>query len=654
MAKKFDIKNTSLYRRVRELATNDAWPFETVTAKDFLKASSDLLEMLHNMESRKIDNKRSSPEAYMDRTLEATIQMLQCIQKMELEASAKEMDEMLNWNEDDGYGMEFLDAHEFVEYAIERMYAYNNKICDHLAPDLEKHGIIPRYIDAENERTYLVNEECTFTNRATSEHYDAMKEAYDEIENLIQYGLPSSSVIGKIRDRITGSADIKDNNQTIVDKILSSEADLEIVQLYILPELELKIQEYEARALLEEANTKNKEDLGPGELQQSDPHFFRNKYMSYLKAREEIEGALLTMQKKELQLESNCKISIDKDPKAATYLLTAQWSRGEKYVAKDSQQLTDNITKQSTVVKEKDREEKSIKIQIGRSSNRLYEETRKQSACKFGYINRQELKYKDKSLTNIFSSSAMRREAMIRRRTKVAGQSEYEAQISVDLVKAEDKIVCESHKENGEKQEKTLVKVTANLGSAKSGVDAKNGVPVINGAASIAGLEANVLDVAKASASLGSVNYSSNPGIVEKVKETVVGHVLGDTEKSLNDAVKEIAESVATNAQNISVSGPKASANIKISDMSVLSASYDENGVQIENKIAKIFDTHSLVTTEVAQISANGDEIVLESANMHDNQSGAMIDEMIDMQILDVDHDKFELSFGDHDLHERA
>jgi hypothetical protein len=327
---KFKVKKTALSRRAVKLDSDGAWPFKNISKDDFIKASPPLLEMLHNVEERKIDGKKADPAAYMDRTMEATISMLKCIQKMEMEASYEEMFAMMCWHEGDPYNMAFMDANEFVEYAIEQMYEYNNAICDSLSEDLKKQGIAPRYIDMESKRNYLVDEEFGFAERAAKDHYCAIKEAYEEIDNLIKYGLPSEGMIGKIKDRIVGSADIKDNNKTIVDKILNSEADLEIVNLYILPELDLRIQEYGAKAAMEEKWTKNKEDLEFGDVQQTDPYFFRRGHEAYVKAKKSIEEALLTMQKKEIKLESNYKIEIKKDPKAGTYMLTAEWSKGNK------------------------------------------------------------------------------------------------------------------------------------------------------------------------------------------------------------------------------------------------------------------------------------------------------------------------------------
>lgn len=664
MAKRFNIKNTDLYRSVKEWSAGDTWPFYTVSADDFVKAATPLLEMLHNLESRKIDNKKASPEAYMDRTMEATITMLKFIHKMELEASSREMNAMLNWHKGKANNMDFLDAQEFIEYAIEEMYSYNNKICDHLAPELEKHGVVPRYIDMENERTYLIDEECTFAKKAAKNHCAAMEEAYAEIENLIRYGLPSDGAVGRLVDRVTGNADIKENNKTIVDKILSSEADLEIVRLYILPELDLRIQEYEAKAKIEEVNSKKAEELEVGELQKSDPYFFRNSYMTYLKARETIEKALLIMQKQELQMESDYKIKIEKDPETATYMLTAQWSCGDKVEKKESKQLTENVSRSSTVVKEKNRKEESIKIQIGQSSNRLYEETRRKSACRFGYMNRQELKTKEKSLANIFSAYSMRREAMIRRRTRVAGQKKFRAQVSFDAAKAEDKVVYGSQKEdkNGKKKkkEKTIVKVAVHAGSASASLDTDKVVPVVQGSASIAGASAEALDVAKANASLGSVGYSSDPGIEGKVKdavkEAVKNEINGEEQQSIGDTISEIAEAAIDKITDVSTSDPNASAKVSVGGVTIVGVSCNEEEVKTENKIPDIVeavenaidsitDAIEAVATPEAQISADGNETPIEPMEPTEIDVNpeciAILDDIIDMQIFDVDASKF-------------
>jgi hypothetical protein len=642
VAKKFNIKNTDLHRKVQEYVLADSWPFESVSAKDFIKASSLLLEMQYNMASRKIDNKKVSPEAYMDRTFEATAQMLKCIHKMELETSSNEMNAMLHWHKGKVYDMSFLDAQEFVDYALSEMYSCNNTVCDYLAPELMSRGIYPRYIDTENERTWFLDEECLFAKKAAQEHVAAMTEAYAEIDNLIKYGLPGTGAVGRFVDKVSGREDEKQHNQTIVDKILSSEADLEIVTLYILPELDLRIREYEAKAIIEEANAKKKEELGVGELMQSDPYYFRNGYITYLKAKEVIEEALLVMQKKELKLESDYKIKIERDEKSGTYVLTAQWARGEKTEEKSSKQLTDKISRKSTVVKEKNRKEKSIRIQIGQSSKRLYEETRRKSACKLGYMNRQEVGTKERRLANIFSAYSMRREAMIRRRTRVAGRKNYRAQVSFDAAKVEDKVVYESQKEGKEKKEKTIVRVTVGAGNASANINTDKVVPVVQGSASLASASAEALEIAKASASLGAASYSSDPGIEEKVKDAVkevIGNAIsGEEQKSIEDTVQEIADSAADKMTSVSTSGPNASARIQVADQTLLSASCDENGSKTENKIPVILDEVESFLGEATQITANGEE---EATTVSDQENEfdcvAVLDDAIDMQFFDID-----------------
>ena len=86
MDKKLNTRDSELLRKVRVLKLSDNWPFRSVSADEFVKASTPLIEMLRNSDDRLIGNKNASPEMYMDRTIEATIIMLRCVHKMQFEA----------------------------------------------------------------------------------------------------------------------------------------------------------------------------------------------------------------------------------------------------------------------------------------------------------------------------------------------------------------------------------------------------------------------------------------------------------------------------------------------------------------------------------------------------------------------------------------
>lgn len=527
MAKKFNIKDTELYRRTLGLSLNDAWPFATVTADTFIQSSSELLELRHNVTDRKVDNKRVSPEAYMDRTACATAFMLQCIRKMELEVTTQEMKSMTDSRQNNEYNMSFLDGCELVEYAVRIMCDCNNVICDYLEPDLKKNGIEPQYIDMENEGNYLVDQDCEFAEQTAKSHYEAVKAAYDEIDNLITHGLPAESAVGKFIDRIVGNAEIKNDNRAIIDQILNSEANLDVINLYILPELKLKIQECEAQAKIEEANTKELSEMAVGELRQTNPYFFRNEYQRHVDALDSIERTLLIMQKKEFKLESDYQFIVDRDQKTSTYVFTAKWASGDKNVRSESQQLSDNVTHKSTIVKLKNRKEKSIEFKVGRSSKRLYEETKKRSACKLGYINQQELKIKDKYFINTLAAHSRRKVAMWHRKTKADGsKSTYDSKFSIDIAKAENTIVHKYKDKNGEEKQQEIVSASAQIGSVSANASTKNGIPIAGASIEAVGANASAFGVLKAQTSFGAIECTPKSIASQELKKGKIGEVV--------------------------------------------------------------------------------------------------------------------------------
>lgn len=637
---KFKIENTDLGRRAIALYSKKLWPFKSVTAEHFLNSIAPLFELSHNADGRRIGGKKVSAEAYMDRTMEATITMLKCIHKMEMESSYEEMCAMMCCHEGEPYNMAFLNANDFVQYSINQMYKYNNQVCDSLLEELQKRGMAPRYIDMESKRNYLIDTECGFAKRAAEDHHKAFKEAYKEINNLIKYGLPSETFIGQLKDKIIGSNNIKRNNKIIVDKILNSEADLEIVNLYVLPTLNLKIQKLCAYAMVEESSAQKKKDLTPGQLQPSNPYFFRKEYEVYKCAKESIEKTLLTMQKKELKLESDYKIEIKKDPETATYILTAEWARGKKQKKKKNKQLTNKINYTSISTKTKKRNEKSIQIKVGQSSNRLYEETKRRSACLLGYENRQELNGRKRSLYNLFSAHLLRRETISSRRTEITGQKDYSAKVSFSPAKVEDKVVYTKKLKGKRNKEKTLFQASVDVGNVSASASIKNNIPTVKANASVASAGIDVLGIAKANASAGSIGYSTDIQLSGKIKNKVFDQIVNENQKDLEDVTKEIAEDCVKKLTRISPNGPKANCEIELFDVDLAQATANPSGGKLENHMpAAINAIKSIENAIVNSVKRESDR-----DNAIDAQHAecvSTVDEAIDMKIFDIDFDKF-------------
>lgn len=590
MAKNFNIKKTHLYKNIEDLTSTDMWPFKTVTADEFIKASSQLLELYHYSLERTIDGQDVSAEAYMDRTTEATIMMLRCIQKMKLEASSREMESMLNWSKSGVYDMEFVEAQRFVEDATMEMYEYNNHICDLLLPDLNAKNLRTRYIDMESERDYMLGEDCVFAIGATENHYAVMKDAYDEIDNLIKYGLPSTSVVGQIKDVLIETRDVKRNNQTIVDKILNSEADLEVVKLYILPGIDLRIQEYSARAQVEEAMTKDKKSLAPGELRQTDPYFFRNQLKLHVAAREMITNALIKMNLKETKLESSYKLSIDRDPKTATFMLTASWAIGDKSVEKKTEHIASKLDRKSTIIKENKRREKRIKLQLGQSSHQLYEETKLRSACRLGYTNRQELAGQRHSLVNVLSAHLLKSEAYVQRKTNVMGKSGIKAKQSIDIAKVQETVSHVLHREDKKDKETKILDISIGIGNESAEVDAIKKIPVVK--ASVKNAEASIkIAGISASASADTISFNTDPGVVNQVKKALFDNIVSEEKSTLPEHVQKIVNSSVKKLYTVSRNEPMLKAGVTVSGINLFSVSTNGEETKIKNRFPDVQKT---------------------------------------------------------------
>ena len=234
-------------------------------------------------------------------------------------------------------------------------------------------------------------------------------------------------------------------------------------------------------------------------------------------------------------LENDYRLIVDRDPKTATYVLTAQWSRGDRGVKHKSKQLSDNIQHNKTVVKVKDREEKSVEIKVGRASKKLYEETKKRSACKLGYMNRQELKMSDKAFANTLSADIMRKEIVVHRKTKVAGKKIHDAKFAFDVARVGDDVTYECDVENNGKQKKEIVSASADIGSISAKSNTSLGVPIVGASIEAAGAKASVLEKVKVRTKAASIHCDVG-AVVSQVIDGVSDRVIESIGEKMGDA----------------------------------------------------------------------------------------------------------------------
>jgi hypothetical protein len=533
--------------------------------------------------------------------------------------------------------MGFIQSKAFVDYATTKMCDGHNRICVALENDLAKKNIFISSISPDTNVNDSLEDKIEFVTRTTEEHYVSISKAYKNVDNLIQYGLPADGFIGQIRDRISGNDEIKMKNEIIVDKILNSEADLDIINTYILPEIDIGIQNSMAQAIIEESEVKDQSELQFGELRHDDPYFFRRQCEAYVNARDAITHALSQMEEKEKALESNYKIKIEIDQKTATYIFTASWTSGDKSVQEDSKKIGENIEKTSRITKEKNRKERNIKIKIGQSSRSLYEEIRRQTACQFGYTYEQEVGTRNKTIRGLFSTRIADYKSMIRRKTKVAGKKEYEAKASFDAAKIEEKVVYVD-KQAEEDKEKTLFVASVGAGNVSAGIDARQAIPTMNASAKAAGISAAIPGVAQVNLSAGSIGYNTDKNIVGDVKEAIFEHAVGADNSSVTETIQRIAAENLERPNNIYISGPSASARVEISDITILSASCDGEEIKTRNRIPEIVDAASrAMENAVEHITPHEDDLCDKNELREVIEFAVSEDDAIDMRVFDVD-----------------
>lgn len=543
---KYDISKTPLYDKVKELVHNKAWPFQSVKPSEFLDSARLLVKNLDDVMNGKIDGKKLPPDVFQDQNTYATIQMLKCVQKLEYEQKCQEVAEMVSAFKGELITEKSLAMDNFVTWAKEEMYHYNNFANRYMEEALSKAGLQPRYISVENEREYIPDTAVEYTDNTITEHKTVFDKAYAEIDKLVKYGIPSDGALGQLKDKIGGHIQEQKENLNTAEQLLKSELNVDAVQLYILPKLELMICEAQAKAAMEKENQEKGFVMGGLDYYQKEYEKIVNDY-NYIK------DSIKAMVKQELADHPGKSIKVTQTP-SGRHKLEAKIFTGTQSIEKQEHH--------STTVS-KDYKAKSLEVVLGSTSQAVYEQAAKRECIVRGYsaeFSKDIIKNMSQgvSIQGSFDAAIGQCSASITHTTKLSGKRSTRLEAKFNPARIEGKITGVRKDYTGQTKKHTLAGVSLSAGSLSASVDNKHVLPVAKANAKFVEGSAEILGI-KANASLGSAGVGLGLDPVDTLKDigkSTSHNILEQWALPNQDSVKQDLINKAQSAVNTSAKGP--------------------------------------------------------------------------------------------------
>ena len=347
--------NDEMNNYVKDLVAHGNWPFETVTPDEYLSRALPFLEAVYNAYSGKIDGKEATPAQLYDDVAHETGRWISCLQKLRIEAHIKHlqeeilisMDQVLPETRHDAYAKETV-----LDRLADMGYNINQRVLEYMQPFLEEQGITPIIARKENMRDYIADQEIARADVAAREYIDAFAKVYDNKEGIIKDGLPSETTIGKFVDLVARNKDKKEFHEELVTALLAKKLDIDYIQQYVLPNLELKAIEYQALAAIEDHAISVAGILGDSD--------FWTDYQKQVDALDTIEAALKAAKTRQKEIDPNNEVNLQQK-EDGTYTLTVKEERGVR-----TKEEREEEGKKTTTTVEKNMHIKQRDIDLGR------------------------------------------------------------------------------------------------------------------------------------------------------------------------------------------------------------------------------------------------------------------------------------------------
>lgn len=399
-------KQDDIISQAEELKKSNQWEFRSITPDDFIATMKSLTQMVKDLEKEPGKLNKTPSDVLCDRAAYRTVDMLKCIQTMEFEATQRRIfairgnfmshggaelfadpsQSFASFSSvvDHTRGTSFYERYhprdivnerlavpetqtttkmfEFIRWAKDELYKHSddaNFLIESLYPAAETK---PISLSEENEKSYAPSIAIAHTNKVTREHEEAFAQVVKSFDDVLKYGLPSETSIGKFIDRLLPHRDeIKGKNEELIKNLLSKEMDIETIETFIVPALRMRAFEMEMQS-----NVLNMGMFDVGfSTYTSDPNGPHRVYNDAIKT---IEQMIKDTRAREAKMAQSTTLTITRGDDDV-YTISIARSKGEKREVKFNDQ---DVTKKE--ITERNRFSEERKFRLGRLSKELREE----------------------------------------------------------------------------------------------------------------------------------------------------------------------------------------------------------------------------------------------------------------------------------------
>ena len=365
--------------RIKDLDKKGLWPFETVSTEYFLDVIQPFMRAVDDIEKAEALGFNSHVGTLHDKISYTSINVIHCIQKMELETILQMAIE--NATQQPGmYSDKCRNMNTLWQWALDELYETNNYAIDMLLPTYKDAQRLPLRICDASEWDFTVPEAVRYTENTIREHEEVFGAIAKISKDLLQYGLPSDTAAGQIIDKIIADWEhIKEQNQMLLGCLAERELEIDYINTFVLHSLRKQAICFLAMDTIQ----KQQENIS----QTTD---FRDIYKHYMDGISQIETLIKDMRKREAQMLPEVTLTISKVGDG-NYAITVSQAKGSKIQVG----YTDNNT-ETKYTTEKKRYENTRVMKIGKKSHAVAMEKKIRRAVL--------LSDKEENITNINSS----------------------------------------------------------------------------------------------------------------------------------------------------------------------------------------------------------------------------------------------------------
>lgn len=561
------------------------WPFETVTRVEAMQAIEQLIQMRNDAQFGMVDGKKKPAAAIADNITAKSYATLKVVQALERESKQMVLD---SFKKGIPFEARYKEMQSFVSLFDSTLAKQNNDACLYVEEQLSEQNIKIPYIDLEesqytyvHKRSYMDSAEIGFAKDATNAHYEAAKVLYEDILEIIDSGIYGDELKTKIAAKFNCT-----NNDAYSEKVkdlVSAEAKLEIVNKWILPELE--------NQLFEDALNAHREELRNLELPEHKRDFyFRDEYNYTAEQIKTIKEIVDDLRVKETELckGKNCSLGITYDAKSNVIDVALKYdSEGIKDPEK-KQESSKAIEGHFENTKEKDHKQQNLFLKIGVASSALYEQVKETYFKKWGFKNDMGFTIFKRGLKNELSIDAGTYENKSTIKTRMSDRAGFQVSGKASLLKVNDTVFFVA-----KDKDIKLLGLGSGIGSASLDLNATKLIPTFKMSALIAEVEGTALnDKLKAKGSFGTIGVNTDiktnlMSFVQSLNKDIGKTARDEQDKSFFDSVKDSAKGVLDKLKNPTPSF-NPSAKISVMDYSVLEGKFNGSEIETYNAIKNL------------------------------------------------------------------